>query len=323
LTGYSIYNAIIRPLTQAMIVGDEPIPQSYWRAGDKSLIKAMLSFHSHVKIMAYEKYTKHALATLELGGGQANDFKKWIKAGIENVTIIEPDLDAIKEAEDRTRSIKKPVIEFINDSAGKDLTMLLEENNSKNRKFDAIIANFSVHYFIENKEQIGLLIENCKKLLKPNGYFIFTTFSGERVFIDLAKYNPLVLKSQEQKDKVLFSIEALYPTTDPKIKHYGQKIKVFVESIGVAHEESLVNIKYIIDKFLETNEFTLVENTPFSDILEDYPDKGTLTEPERVYSSFNNLVVLKNGGGARAEHPPAKVASEKKSMGVKKNSNSK
>jgi SAM-dependent methyltransferase len=293
LTGVSIYNAIIHPITERMIRGEEPIPQGYWRSGDKSLIKAMLLFHSNIKITLYTKYAKNAPAILELGGGHANDFKKWVKAGIQSVTLIDPDAEAIAEAKSRTRGIREMQIEYIIGSAAQNIPLLLEKNTTQNRKFNSIFANFSVHYFATNKEEIKLLIENVSEMLVPGGYFVCTTFAGDRVFDALAKNNPITINADSQKDKVLFSIEAKYQTSDKKFKHYGQKIEVFVESIGVKHEETLMNLQYFINKFCETEEFTLVENTPFENFLDTYEEKNTLTNAEKRYSLFNNAVVFK------------------------------
>lgn len=284
----TIYKAINYPITEAMIIGKDEIPKSYWSSGNKENIKGMLNFHSHLKIKyIYNKYCKGISTLLELGGGKSNDFKKWIGADIGSVTVIDIDPTAIEEGSERTKGIKKPSVSYIVADVAQDLSPILKKNKV-DTKYDSIVANFAVHYFCKNKEAIEQLVANIDAILQPGGHFVFTTFNGDKVFTDLAKTNPILLKNSA--DSIVFSIQAKY--VDKKFKHYGQSIEVFVESIGVPHEEPLMNLSYVIKKFIDVG-FTLIENSQFVDILDNYEKKSDLSPAEMRFSGFNNLVVLR------------------------------
>jgi ubiquinone/menaquinone biosynthesis C-methylase UbiE len=290
MNAISIYRCIVNPLTEDMMTGKEPIPSAYWQTGNKELIRPMLKFHSYVKIRLYNDYCKNAESVLELGGGQSNDFKKWVNSGISHVTLIDPDPIAVEEGKDRTKDVSKPSITYIVADAAQGIKRLLEKNSTET-SYDVIVANFSIHYFTITKEQIELLIKNVREVLLPGGFFVFTTFNGEKVFSDLEKSNPIILSNKNEK--TLFSITKKYPESDKKLKHYGQMIDVFVESIGIPHEEGLMNLKYLIEKFCENDRFTLVENVSFADLMDNYQERDKLSVAEKRYSGYNNLVALR------------------------------
>jgi len=47
---------------------------------------------------------------------------------------------------------------------------------------DHISCFFAIHYFMKNEETLKIFIENVSNALKDGGYFIGTTFDGDRVF---------------------------------------------------------------------------------------------------------------------------------------------
>ena len=52
---------------------------------------------------------------------------------------------------------------------------------SQNGLFDIISSQFSIHYYLSDKEKFMGVINNVYELLKPNGYFIVTTMNGQKV----------------------------------------------------------------------------------------------------------------------------------------------
>jgi len=66
-------------------------------------------------------------------------------------------------------------------------------------------------------------------------------------------------------DKLYFKIRRLYPE-DQKFQNYGQKISVYVISIGNPHIEYLVNFDYIINQ-LKKNGLKLTHYKPFSEYM--------------------------------------------------------
>lgn len=75
----------------------------------------------------------------------------------------------------------------------KKLTNMSQENKklidkifTKDRKFDIIICQFSIHYLFESNESMNTLIENIKSYLKMDGYLICTLFDPVQVMKSFA-----------------------------------------------------------------------------------------------------------------------------------------
>ena len=86
---------------------------------------------------------------------------------------------------------------------------------------------------------------------------------------------------------------------------YGKKIKVFVESIGVVHEEYLVNFEYFIQLMTEYG-FEKVEVKGFGDLYNDMEKNNkynknalNLSDVEKEFSFLNNAFVFR-----KAEQAP-------------------
>ena len=62
-----------------------------------------------------------------------------------------------------------------------DNKKLIDKIFTKDRKFDIINCQFSIHYLFESQESINALVENIKQYLKVDGYLICTLFDPKQV----------------------------------------------------------------------------------------------------------------------------------------------
>jgi len=137
-------------------------------------------------------------------------------------------------------------------------------NNLGLEKFDVISSQFTFHYYFEDEGTFDGFMTNIKETIAPGGYFIGTCYDGGRLF-DLLKTNG----DQEFKDdngELIYSIKKAYEiedfTYDPGNvdNMFGQKIDVFMESIGQTFSEYLVNFDFFRD-YMEKNGFKLMSPT--------------------------------------------------------------
>lgn len=100
--------------------------------------------------------------------------------------------------------------------------------DDSDKLFDSAFCNFAVHYFWENEESTAAFISNISSLLRVGGKVVVTFMRGDRVRSKI----PLTIVSSS--GAVEFNIE-------PVEGEGGSKIKVFIASIGKAHDEYLVD----------------------------------------------------------------------------------
>lgn len=98
--------------------------------------------------------------------------------------------------------------------------------------------------------------------------------------------------SYKNDDYTLFRMKRLYPCDESFLK-YGQKISVYVISIGRPHYEYLVNIEYLTKKFGSYG-YQLSDFKRFQEYMDEYINKKKIVKPlsqaEFKYSSLNVYV---------------------------------
>lgn len=258
----------------------------------KSNIIYMNKFHNFLKKMLYDKYIgkyKNNNTVLELAGGRGGDIYKLITNNVKYVTFIDNDKKALLEAKRRytvlsTRT-KVPKIKFFKGDLRNDLTNII-----KKEFYQSVNMHFSIHYMMKNSDIIANLFKNINYGLKHNGIFIFTSMDGEKVLKLFEKYN--IKKNQvvklKKNNKNIFKLTKLF--SDNKLQKYGQKINVYIETIG-SNIEYLVNFKYLIHYFIKRN-YKVLEDNNFSKIRDKYINRNKLSNAEIEYSNLNRYVVL-------------------------------
>ena len=158
----------------------------------------MKSFHTSIKYEVYEKYVKGKRRLLDLAGGNANDLNKWVKYGVEQVTIVEVSKESINEGQRRIKELRKkignnkmPTIKYIHEDINDEdiLNTINEGSVTPGRKFHTIVCMFAIHYL-----DLDRLMDIICTFLQSGGYFIAMSLDGRTVFDELAKTNDGVLK---------------------------------------------------------------------------------------------------------------------------------
>uniref|UniRef100_A0A6C0F7E1 mRNA cap 0 methyltransferase domain-containing protein n=1 Tax=viral metagenome TaxID=1070528 RepID=A0A6C0F7E1_9ZZZZ len=192
--------------------------------------------------------------------------------------------------------------------------------------FDIVSSQFSLHYYFKNKSTLDGFIENLKDNVKHNGYFIGTCYNGEYIFnyfeerrkhfekIRLIENEGLSSDEEDEdyekemrdkerqfiytdtKGNVVFSIEKDYDIEDFKYNRgdesnlFGNKINVYMDSIGQNIPEYLVNFDYF-KEIMEENGFELsIPNVKINHHIfrKDYFDNG-LGQFSTIISNLNEI----------------------------------
>ena len=129
------------------------------------------------------------------------------------------------------------------------------ENLGK-KGFDIISSQFSFHYYFESEETFRSYLQNVSENCHKGGYFIGTCYDGNKVF-DLLQSSEHGLTMNDELDNLVFSLQKDYDIDsfdyDPsnKSKFFGQKINVYMNSIGQEITEYLVNFDLVTDYLQE------------------------------------------------------------------------
>lgn len=212
---------------------------------------------------------------MDLATGRAGDLFKW--NGVKYVFGIEFDEGNIKAGQDSAYSRYSDRIEksymndrkppFVLDLIQGDMGQLFNDNRVSNESvmnyimkerlsrykesFGVISCQFAIHYICNSEDRIDNFFRNISENLAPGGYFIATTFDGEKIFNALANTKltddegqPL-LEGLDKDGTRMWSISS--PTKYNKLYNAGQPIDVFNKTIKDDVEtEYLVNFNYLL-----------------------------------------------------------------------------
>jgi len=272
------------------------------------LVKNMASFHSWIKsnliytYMMYKYNDDIRTKVLDLGCGRGGDIQKFYYTEVELYVGIDPDYDALIDSTDgalaRYKNLKKthdryPPMFFIQSNAGLylqydeqikilgNMNMDMKNNFNKfftwdnNRTiFDRINCQFVIHYLFSNENTWNNYCENLNMYLREGGYFIVTTFDGNKVKEKLNNIDNFIEYYDDNGEKkVLFDIIKKYDdnSTDP----LGNAIDVHMGWLfeeGVYQTEYLVYPEFIIKSLKDKCSMELVETCTFDEIFNDNKD---------------------------------------------------
>lgn len=132
--------------------------------------------------------------------------------------------------------------------------------------FDVCSCQFALHYFFRDLPTLQGFMTNVCQNVKKGGYFIGTCYDGKRVF---DKLRPLpvdgsasIRPSNEDTEYWVCTKKYTQDVFEPDSSSLGYPITVFQKSIGVVHQEYLVNFEYLV-RVMENYGFEKVEVTPF------------------------------------------------------------
>ena len=138
----------------------------------------------------------------------------------------------------------------------KDLrTIVPLYKNRATRGFDVISSQFSFHYYLKDEDTFRSYLQNISENCKPHGYFIGTCYDGMKVFQTLRDSQDGSIEMRDDLGNIVYRINKAYDDTigdfqyeaDQKSKCFGQKIDVYMNSIGHTITEYLVNFEMVID----------------------------------------------------------------------------
>ena len=254
-----------------------------------SNIKNMNKFHNYVKRYLYNKYSKKSFV-LELAGGRGGDLFKLIENHVKFVTFIDYDSYALNEAKKRYNEFFKKTnnnleIEFFKGDAREDLTKNIRKN-----MYDLVNIHFAIHYMMSNLNTIENIFKNVDYGLKNNGFFIFSSMDGNKVnnLFNEYKINNNETLHLKKNNKIVFKLKKLFPNNN--LDKFGQKIEVFVETIG-SNIENLTNFEFLINFFKKRN-YIVLQDKNFSLLRENFLSKYKLSPIEIQFSNLNRFVVL-------------------------------
>ena len=287
----------------------------YNKVAGVSKTRALRDFHNlYVKNLLITGVAKPGGTLIDLAVGKGGDFPKWIQARLKFVFGVDISRDNIQNRMNgacaryltyRRKYKVMPAALFVNGNSSanikkttgilvdkdKQITRAVFGQGPKDAKllgqgvykqygvgaegFDVCSIQFALHYMFENQETLQNFLQNVSEVTKEGGYFIGTSYDGERMF----NY----LKGVEQNDsKVILSDDETQKKIWEVIKRYdrdefnddetcvGYAIDVFQETINKTFREYLVNYKYLT-RVLENYGFVPVTseelagmNSPFT-----------------------------------------------------------
>jgi len=266
-----------------------------------NLGKTFRAFHNFVKSQYIYNYCSvtqdKKLDVFDIGIGQGGEFSKYFHARVKSITGIDADAEGLfssgsESAIGRLMNLKKttpnfPPTDLVHASFGISLmdpeqqyTGLLNmtEQNKKlinkinSKKYDVMLAMFSIHYLFKDDTTINMMINNFK-LLKKDGYFLACLFDGDLLdqkFKSLGD-NPIIEEyytTESGEKELLFSIKALYDTKQKNLNKNGLAISYFTSTFmnsSAEYVEYLVTPEHLINTMKRAN-LELVETESFQNI---------------------------------------------------------
>lgn len=320
--GNHMWNLLTNPISETNLregsVPEEDISQMYYNVNNSLRLKKypFQVFHNRVvkdKLITsvcpaiIKKSRNLEGSLLDLASGNGGDTLKWKLGKLKNVVGIEIVETSVETARELYRKIKgvKPNTTFIWGDSGKlifpDFDSALNAYNKNlmqktilsKYQFDVVSMQFAIHYLFEDEVILRTFLQNVTDNLKVGGYFVGVSMDGKRVF-DLLKGMKKPVEGMVGED-LLWRIDKKYSikTFDESKPLLGHKIEVFVSTIGIPHEEYLVNFKFL-EKICKEYGLELVSKKGFGTIYDDEIDGKNsaemkmMTDSEKTFSFLHN-----------------------------------
>ena len=345
-------------------IGDDDV--YYNAVSGKSRTKSLRDFHNKfVKNLLIKNVSKPGQNLIDLAVGKAGDFPKWISSKLNFVFGIDVAKDNIENRKDgacarylnnkkKKQRIPKSLFVEGNSSVnirntegiiteqGKKITNAVFGKGAKDIKdlgkgvynvygigsegFNICSIQFAIHYMFQSKLTLHNFLRNVSETTKEGGYFIGTSYDGDKIF------KKLVNKERGESEIVMEDDDKIWEVT----KQYeydkfsddssclGYTIDVYQESINKKFPEFLVNYNYLT-RLLENYGFTpltdkeasemgfkksignfkelydIMINEPERDRKNKYSLAEFMTKNERTISFLNNYFIYKKRRNVDAE----------------------
>jgi SAM-dependent methyltransferase len=283
-------------------LGDEDV--YYARVSGTTRTGALRDFHNlYVKSLLIKSVVKPGDTLIDLAVGKGGDWPKWIDAKLKFVFGVDISRDNIQNRLDgayarymnnRKRYKVMPAALFVNGDSrvnikkttgilvdkDKQITKAVFGQGPKDAKvlgqgvykqygvaaegFDVCSVQFAVHYMFETQETLHNFLQNVSEVTKEGGYFIGTSYDGEKLFKmlkNLPENESKVIMVTDEKTgqkKKIWELIKRYDRAEFNDDEtcLGYAVDVFQESINKVFREYLVNYTYLT-RVLENYGFVL------------------------------------------------------------------
>lgn len=290
--GYNValinWSLIQVPITRDMIEGSEALPEStrYFtqktRKNYASDIQIMNGFHSVVKyrhIFISNNFNPGDVL-FDIGVGRFGDLKKWLKLGLSKVYVCDMDQSNIDYGLYQIQT-KRTLSLVIHPFVGDFLTLGPEIVRRCKGSINEVVAFYSIHYMLNRKESYSKLVNIVDSILKPGGTFFVISFCGQKMFELLKEHNGVY--RFEKRGTVSVKPVNFNPMTDTFT--IGQKIYVYIETIGENHEEYLIDYDLLNRLFAKKRYHSIMQ--PFSDFYPSYIQKNRNRRIDPLLQEFS------------------------------------
>lgn len=164
---YDNWNNMLNPLTTERLLGED--------------LFLLRKYHNYMKEIIFRDHVLDG-RILDIGSGRGGDLEKY-KLPYNNPTegfvlSVEPNLDNLREAEERLKSTRDgPRVTFLN-VGGEETREILSAAGAKN-SFLTITLMLSASFFWKSPEMLQKLADTLRKNVAPGGRIIIFTVNGE------------------------------------------------------------------------------------------------------------------------------------------------
>jgi hypothetical protein len=155
--------------------------------------------------------------------------------------------------------------------------------------FDVCSIQFAIHYMFESQETLHNFLQNVSEVTKEGGYFIGTSYDGEKLFNmikNIPENDSKIIMATDEKtgySKRIWEIIKRYDHDEFNDDEtcIGYAIDVFQESINKTIREYLVNYTYLT-RILENYGFVLASTEDLKNLGSDF------TSPTGLFNDLFN-----------------------------------
>lgn len=321
-------------------------------SGKKSQTEGLRHYHNWLKNMLITETANPGNTLIDLAVGKGGDINKWSNADLSFVFGIDYSKDNIVNKVDgararylgalkRKQKVPKALfahgdssknirnLEGVNGDEGKKIVMSLfasEANDDANGLavrdaygigsdgFDVCSIQFAIHYMFESPTTLHNFLRNVAETTKLGGYFIGTSYDGDKIFEMLRdeKLGGSKSISGIEIGDTIWKVTKRYSsnTWEADSTSVGYAIDVYQETINKVFTEYLVNYEYLIrlmeDYGFVPDETKFMDKTKFIDFYEEYLKKKTkwhskMNDSEKQISFLNRLFIFKKVRSVNAE----------------------
>lgn len=302
-------------------LGDDDV--YYNKTINVSKTRGLRDFHNiFVKKLLIMSVSKSGDILIDYAVGKGGDIPKWIAANLSFVFGIDISRDNIENKLDgvcaRYLNYRKkykimPSALFVNGNSsvnikntdaiytqkGKQITHAVFGEGAKDEKllgkgvykqfgkakegFNISSIQFALHYMFENNLSLQNFLRNVSECTKVGGYFIATSYDGEKLFRALSDKSPGESIAIYQDETKIWEVKKIYDNAnfDDDNSSLGYAVDVYQETINKVFREYLVNFNYLT---------RLMENYGFIQITDSEAKQLGLPGSSGMFNELYNIM---------------------------------